>query len=968
MVDDGQLAYDVLFVGAGPRAVSTLERLVALYGALPASERPPLRVALVDPFEAGRGRTWRADQDRLLLNNSSAAATTMFADESVPVVAPLRRGPAMDEWARTVVDETWPAADYAEARSLEPWMQPSRVLQGSYYRWVLDTVVAGLPEGFTVTEIRSTASRIEDAPDGSQRVHLADGPSVTARVVVLAQGFVIEEPDAQTLELSAGAAAHGLTYLPPAMAQETDWSAVPAGEDVIVRGLAATFFDVLGLLYEGRGGRFTAGPDGLRYIPSGQEPRLLVGSRSGLPKRAQHPGLIPTHELTRLTSEQVIDLIAEHGGRRDLDWAEEIWPRVLAEIADAFNDAEFFDWNEISAPTAGLTFTDRRHWQSWTTDYLTRESVGAQGAPSPWLAARAAVLAVRTQVERLERADCFTPESALSVFHAATSQVTSGPPAIRFAQFAALCRQGFVELIGPDLTVEASDGLFRAASPRVPGSARTARTLIDAFFPFGDLDRAGDPLVHHLRSTGLARLHGETFTPRPKRLTSYDIDPKTYALRDAGGRANPARIVVGLPGSAHQRGTGRSAIPGTGDRFFADTDRVAVSVFEALGLFVSLPVNPNPDGKTRHAAPRTRPLVRRISALQVALTEKGVEAAVFGPSADLRYFTGIDWPLTQRTVLLVVPAAGQPVLVLPSFEISRLPELPECVRVAGWDDGDDPVVLVRGALSDPKKLGVGSELPARLLLTLNGLFPQTTMVDAASCVAPIRIVKDDGEIQALATAAACADRALRTLLTGPLVGQTESALAGRLAALLLAEGLTQVTTMIAAGANGGNLRHRSGDTVICSGEPVFIDLNGAYDGYQADVSRVVVAGDTEPDASFAAAHAAVQEASTAAFAMAAPGVPVREIDLLVKKILQDRGLGEYVRHRAGHGIGLELHEGPDIEADSDLVLRPGMTFAVQPGVYLPGRFGVRIEDVAVVTGDGCRKLNQSIDLKEEAHA
>lgn len=553
--------FDVLFVGAGPRAISALERLLALYEAL--EERPPLKVALVDPFEAARGRTWRSDQDRLLLNNSSAADTTMFTDTTVPVIAPVRPGPALDEWARTVVDETWPADDHAEAKNLQPWMQPSRVLQGAYYRWVLDTL--DRPSGFTVTEIRASVSKIDQ-----NTVLLDDGRAVGANVVVLSQGFVIEEPDAETRALTQAAAEHGLTYVPPAMASETDWSQVPEGQDVLVRGLAATFFDVVGVLFEGRGGRFVEESGGLRYLPSGQEPRLLAGSRTGLPKRTQHAGRVPQHRVSHLGAELV--------EKRDLDWATEVWPLVRAEVADAFERVAgpgTFDWAALTAPTAGREFND---WPAFVTSYLDRESSN----PNPWQAARAAVLAVRPIVERLELAGCFNTESGsgIKAFQAAAGQVTSGPPAVRFAQFAALCRQGHIVLTGPGMRVDTVGGRFRATSDQVPGTTYTANTLIEAFFPFGNLNRVGDPLVHHLISTGQARLHA--------RPTSYDIDPETYALREASGAVNPARIVLGMTGSAHQRGVGRSGIPCTGDRFFVESDRAAVSVFEALGL----PVNP----------------------------------------------------------------------------------------------------------------------------------------------------------------------------------------------------------------------------------------------------------------------------------------------------------------------------------------------------------------------------------------
>ncbi|MGI5440517.1 FAD/NAD(P)-binding protein [Streptomyces shenzhenensis] len=564
----------VAFVGAGPRAVSALERLLALHRA--AGPAPALRVTMIDPYPAGRGRTWRADQSPLLLSNTSVAATTMFPASS-------GSGPDFLTWVRTVVDGGFPDWVRRDAEGLTPWAQHTRRLQGQYQRWVFRRLAATAPPHATVTEVRDSVVDLVPRAHGRSELILRGGRRVHADVVVLTQGFLPHRPSGEVRELGDAAAAAGLLHLPPGAAAETDWDLVPPGADVLVRGLGPTFFDILGLLFEGRGGRYTGSGRRLHYVPSGREPRLLVGSRAGLPKPAQHPARVPEPRLTHLGADRTAALLAAHRGRHSLPFAA-IRPSVLREIGAAFGAAAW-TWTDLHAPTAGRRFASPAYWQAFVDGWAQRESVGAlDGRPSPWSDARAAVLAVRAVLDELDAAGCFADPASgpgpLAAFHREASRVTSGPPAVRFAQLLALRRQGLVVLTGPGQRLDVHGGRFRGRSDAVPGAVWHAEVAVEAYFAFGALESAEDQLMAALLRGGRVRPHRDPPSAGPS--TSLDIDPHRWAAIRRDGTVDSRLIVLGMPGSAHQQSVGRAGLPRAGDRFFAETEQAARSVLDAL--------------------------------------------------------------------------------------------------------------------------------------------------------------------------------------------------------------------------------------------------------------------------------------------------------------------------------------------------------------------------------------------------
>ena len=372
-------SFDVVVVGGGPRAVSLVQRLTARLAdavvtpeSAPArtpllSERPLMRVAVVDPIEVGPGATWRTDQTSQFLNNTPVSETTIYPDESTPIDGPLGGGPTLVEWIGEVARRRHHELPWVleEARALTPDSFSTRRLQGVYYAEQLARAEeAGL---VAVDRIIGMAERIEydDATghdvgtltSGFRTVRLAGGRELRGRFVVLAQGMVQSTPSPAVRALSEDAHRLGLRYIEPGMPTERPWHEIPAGEECIVRGLGANFFDVVAELTAGRGGRFTPVPGDelgrLKYLPSGHEPRIHAVSRRGVSYRAKGvagPGGKPRYGTPVFATPQWFDSLERCGGL--LDFGCGVWPTIAAEFAHAFVAA--LAARDTSAVPAGL--------------------------------------------------------------------------------------------------------------------------------------------------------------------------------------------------------------------------------------------------------------------------------------------------------------------------------------------------------------------------------------------------------------------------------------------------------------------------------------------------------------------------------------------------------------------------------------------------------------------------------------
>jgi Xaa-Pro aminopeptidase len=222
----------------------------------------------------------------------------------------------------------------------------------------------------------------------------------------------------------------------------------------------------------------------------------------------------------------------------------------------------------------------------------------------------------------------------------------------------------------------------------------------------------------------------------------------------------------------------------------------------------------------------------------------------------------------------------------------------------------------------------------------------------------MRAKKDPAELDALRRAGAAADRALADLLRGQLIGRSEDDVAGELAAGLVAHGHANAAfTIVASGPNAASPHHEPTERVLCDGDALVLDFGGVLDGYYSDTTRTVALGSASER--LREVHAVVREAQAAATAAVRPGEPMEAVDRAARDVIEAAGFGERFFHRTGHGIGIEVHEPPYAAGGDTTIMETGMTFSVEPGVYLDGELGVRIEDIVAVTPDGAEPLNRS---------
>jgi Xaa-Pro aminopeptidase len=358
-------------------------------------------------------------------------------------------------------------------------------------------------------------------------------------------------------------------------------------------------------------------------------------------------------------------------------------------------------------------------------------------------------------------------------------------------------------------------------------------------------------------------------------------------------------------------------------------------------------------------SPMSSPSFDRLARARVEMDRAEIDALLIGPSADLRYLTGYDAPVLERLTMLVLPAAGDPVLVVPELERPRAEAsgAGDVVRIATWSETQDPYSVVVSSVGEAHaKLAVGERMWALFLLALQSRFPRASFVRASAVLAPLRKRKDAAELDALRRAAAAADAVASGLVGERASGRTEREVARWISDALLTRGCEHVGfAIVASGPNAASPHHEPGDRVIESGDALVCDFGGTIEGYSSDITRTFCVG--EPPDGFNDAYAVLAKAQDAAVSAVAPGVRAEEIDRAARSVIDDAGYGAAFIHRTGHGIGLEVHEEPYIVEGNSELLAPGMTFSIEPGIYLGGRFGMRIEDIVAVTDDGVERLN-----------
>ena len=365
---------------------------------------------------------------------------------------------------------------------------------------------------------------------------------------------------------------------------------------------------------------------------------------------------------------------------------------------------------------------------------------------------------------------------------------------------------------------------------------------------------------------------------------------------------------------------------------------------------------------------------QRLDAARWLAREAHLEALLIGVGADLRYLTGyVAMPL-ERLTMLVIPADGPFVLLAPRLELLPARGCPAArsgrVEVVAWEETEDPIArvadLVRGNAGPGGTLSpiaISDRLPAAFLLALQAALPGVSWQLASSVLRRLRMIKDADEIALLRMAAHAADRVILAIAAGSLVGRTEADIAREVTERLVAEGHDSAEfAIVASGPESASPHHEPSDRVVRPGEPIILDIGGPLGGYGSDTTRTiwVTGGDPSrgPDPLFRRIYALVATARREAAAAVRPGVEAQSIDAVARQVIAAGGHGDQFIHRVGHGIGLEGHEDPYLVAGNTEPLQIGMAFSIEPGIYLEGRYGVRIEDIVVCGPAGADVLDE----------
>ncbi|MEU4524509.1 Xaa-Pro peptidase family protein [Amycolatopsis sp. NPDC024027] len=360
-------------------------------------------------------------------------------------------------------------------------------------------------------------------------------------------------------------------------------------------------------------------------------------------------------------------------------------------------------------------------------------------------------------------------------------------------------------------------------------------------------------------------------------------------------------------------------------------------------------------------APDAAALRARLDRARAAAAAAGTDALLIAPGSDLRYLLGQAGGSFERLTTLVVPADGTPALVVPKLEAPGYADVPTDdlgVELLTWVDGEDPYKLVADRLGKPGRVAVSDFTPALHVLALRAALGEAEQTLAGPVVRELRMRKDAAEIASLREAGAAIDRVHARVHEWLRPGRTEAEVGADIAAAIVEEGHVRADfVIVGSGPNGASPHHDVSERVIERGDVVVVDIGGPLPaGYNSDSTRTYAVGEPR-DADVAGTYAVLQRAQAAAVAAVKPGVTAEAVDAAAREVIAEAGFGEYFIHRTGHGIGLDVHEEPYIIAGNALPLEPGMAFSVEPGIYQPGRWGARIEDIVIVTGDGVESVN-----------
>jgi uncharacterized NAD(P)/FAD-binding protein YdhS len=631
-------------VGLGPRGLSVAERLCANAESLLPNGRE-LVIHIIDPYVLDGGQVWRSTQDRALLMNTVACQVTVFVDDTVDCAGPVVTGPNLYEWARSITLIGRPNVTDAvaeEAASLGPDDYPSRAFYGSYLQWARDRIIWTAPPAVSFESHQATAVDVRDTPDGLQEVVLNTGETIgDLQAVVLALGHMphrLGEPEAA---MSRVADQHGLRYITPSNPADVSLDAIPAGEPVLLRGLGLNFFDYMALFTIGRGGTFVReADDTLSYVPSGREPRLIAGSRRGVPYHARgknQKGSSGRHEPRYVTAEVIERVRTSADAGAPANFRRDIWPLIDQEVRTVYYstlvrerqcacDAEEFtalfaaaepasvpvfgdplaieesgaqrsvlakfdidpekrwDWQEIAAPYTDDDVSSTPRFRSWLRSYLELEvrEAGKGNVTGPRKAALDVLRDLRNEIRLLVDHGGLSGDSYRDElqrwYMPLNAHLSIGPPAERIEQFGALMDAGVLEVLAPDVHVECSDGRFVAHSRACPDVTVEAATLIEARLPETDLHRTTDPLLRALVDRGECRPYRIPIRGGGHYVAGgVAVTRRPYRLLDAHDRPHPRRFAFGVPTESVHWVTAAGIRPGVNSVILGDADAIARS-------------------------------------------------------------------------------------------------------------------------------------------------------------------------------------------------------------------------------------------------------------------------------------------------------------------------------------------------------------------------------------------------------
>jgi len=355
----------------------------------------------------------------------------------------------------------------------------------------------------------------------------------------------------------------------------------------------------------------------------------------------------------------------------------------------------------------------------------------------------------------------------------------------------------------------------------------------------------------------------------------------------------------------------------------------------------------------------------RLESAAAGARAAGIDALLVTPGADLRYLTGYEALPLERLICLIVPAEGPVGLVVPELELPAVRDSPVSqlgINVIAWPETADPYDLVRHVLGEslpgaPNRLAVTNQMPAEQVLSLREVLNKAKFGLAGDVLHTLRSRKSTEEVAELTAAASAIDRVHERMAEWLYPGRTEREVARDIGNAIIDEGQASVDFVIVASGPGSAAPHHLPDSrVICSGDPVVVDIGGqTSSGYHSDSTRCYAVG--QPPSLFVEYHQVVYAAQQAGVAAIRPGVTAESIDAACREVITQAGYGKYFPHRTGHGIGMQIHEQPYLVAGNQLLLEPGMVFSVEPGIYLPSAHGARIEDIVVCNESGAQRLN-----------